>query len=354
MVSASDLMMHLACAVGKCQNQVPESCDIGMYQRHDPKGWDLWPALQAVPGESLRKDATRVPEVRSPTVRRRELGALLRTLRTEQGLTVEQVAERLLCSPSKVSRMETGHRGATLRDVRDLCDLYEVRGDAERDRMMELAREGKQQGWWQSYDLPWATYIGLETEAVSVTEYKSSLVPGLLQTADYMRAVVEAVVPALSADEVNQRVEVRLTRQHRLVQDEPLVLRAVLDEAVLHRAVGGPAVMAAQLRRVIEAASMPNVTVQVVPYDIGAHPAAESNFNLLEFTPPVPDVVYVEGLMGFMYLEQPQDLARYRQIFQHLQILALSEQGSMELIARIKNSYDGSLFLLETPALAQN
>jgi hypothetical protein len=157
-----------------------------------------------------------------------------------------------------------------------------------------------------------------------------------------MRALADAVVPPLTVNEVNQRIEVRLTRQRRLIQREPLILRAMLDEATLHRAVGGPAVMSTQLRYVAEAARTPNVSVQVIPYSAGAHPAQESNFNLLEFTPPVPDVVYVEGLMGFMYLEQPHDLARYRQIFEYLQDLALSEQDSIELIMRIKSSYNGS------------
>jgi transcriptional regulator with XRE-family HTH domain len=291
----------------------------------------------------LRKDAISVPEVRSPTVRRRELGALLRKLRTGQGLTVEQAAGRLMFSMSKLSRMETGHGVAAPRDIRDLCDLYGVADEAERQRMMKLAAEGRKQGWWQSYDVPWATYVGLEAEAVSVTEYRSSLVPGLLQTREYMRALAEAVIPPLTTHEVDQRIEVRLTRQQRLTQSEPLILRAVLDEATLHRVVGGPAVMAAQLRHVADVAREPNISLQIIPYSAGAHPAQESNFNLLEFTPPVPDVVYVEGLMGFMYLEQPHDLKRYRQIFEHLTGLALDEQDSIELVTRIKSSYNGSL-----------
>ena len=135
----------------------------------------------------LRKDATYVPEVRSPTVRRRELGALLRKLRLERGLTVEQAAERLLFSMSKLSRMETGHGVATARDIRDLCDLYGVRDEAEREHMMNLAAESKRQAWWQSYDLQYSTYVGLEAEAVSICAFRSSVVHGLLQTADYAR-----------------------------------------------------------------------------------------------------------------------------------------------------------------------
>ena len=120
-------------------------------------------------------------EVRSPTVRRRELGALLRKLRLEKGLTVEQAASQLLFSMSKLSRMETGHGVATPRDIRDLCDLYGVTDEAERDHMMNLAAEAKQQAWWQSYELNYATYVGLEAEAVAIGDFQSSVVPGLLQ-----------------------------------------------------------------------------------------------------------------------------------------------------------------------------
>ena len=180
-------------------------------------------------------------------MRRRELGALLRTLRTANGLTVEQVAEHLLCSPSKVSRMETGHRGATQRDVRDLCDLYGVPDGAERDRMMTLAREGKRPAWWQSYDLPYSTYVGLEAEAVVIDDFQSSVVPGLLQTADYARAGHMGTLPRLDSEDIERRIEAKLTRQQLLTKAEPPNLNVVFDEAVLHRQVGGPSVMRAQL-----------------------------------------------------------------------------------------------------------
>jgi transcriptional regulator with XRE-family HTH domain len=339
MVSASDLMMHLARAVGKCQIHMPESCDIGMYQRHNPEGWDLWSALQGRPQTLLRKDATRVPEVRSPTVRRRELGAVLRTLRTEQGLTVEQVAERLLCSSSKVSRMETGHRGATLRDVRDLCDLYGVTDPGERDRLMTLAREGKQQAWWQSYDLPYSTYVGLEAEARTIKDYDSAVVPGLLQTADYTRARHEGTMPRLDPAEIEQRVEVTKTRQLLLTRDDPPRFWFVLDEAALHRVVGGSAVMKQQLEGLIEASKLPNVTVQVISYEIGVHPALDSVFTIVEFAGDVPGVVYVEGLVGSIYLERPEDLDRYQQVFARLCTIALSPEDSVALMQKMRAAH---------------
>src|SRR3984885_15299355 len=137
---------------------------------------------------------------------------MLRALRNERGLTVDQVAAQLLCSPSKVSRMETGQRGATLRDIRDLCDLYGLTDPAERERLMTLAREGKQQGWWQSWGLPYSTFVGLEQEAVSMRIFHSAVVPGLLQTAGYARALHQAYLPPLDPEIIEQRVTERLTR----------------------------------------------------------------------------------------------------------------------------------------------
>lgn len=280
-----------------------------------------------------------MPEVRSPTVRRRELGALLRVLRNEKGLTVEQVADRLLCSSSKVSRMETGHGIATLRDIRDLCDLYEVTDKAERERMTRLALEGKKQGWWESYDLDFDTYVGLENEATELKYYQSTIVPGLLQTAAYARAMLDVNIPKLTPDRIDELLEVKLTRQSVLRRELPLSLWAVFDEAALHRLVGGRQVMCAQLGRLVDVSSNPNVTMQVIPYEAGAHPAMDSTFNLLDFAGAVPSVVYVEGLSGWRYLERPAEIEKYQQVFDNLRKLALSPKDSTELIAKIGTTY---------------
>lgn len=281
-----------------------------------------------------------MPDVHSPTVRRRELGALLRALRTEKGMTVEQVAERLLCSPSKVSRLETGHRGATLRDVRDLCDLYGIRDGTERERMMRLAREGKRTGWWQGYDLDYfATYVGLEADAVGIDYYQSAIVPGLMQTEDYARAMHEAGIPKFTPERIDKLIEVRLTRQQLLVKSPPLRLNAVLDEAVLHRVVGGPQVMHGQLNRLVELAGTPSITIQVIPYSVGAHPAMDSTFRILDFADLMPSVVYVEGLVGWIYVERQFDIDRYRLIFDHLRTVALNPQESIKLILKIGAEY---------------
>jgi transcriptional regulator with XRE-family HTH domain len=280
-----------------------------------------------------------VPEVRSPTIRRRELGTLLRKLRQDQGLTVEQVAERLLCSPSKVSRMETGQRGATLRDVRDLCEFYGVTDKETVDRLMNLAREGKQPGWWQSYNLDFATYVGLEQDAIAIRQYQSTTIPGLLQTPEYSRALSDVAVPEVTAERAAELVEVKQRRQGRLAAEPPLPLSVVLDEAVLHRVVGGPAAMSEQLERMIQATRINNVTIRVIPYIAGAHPAMDSTFTILDFTGPVPSLVYVEGLVGWIYLDRAHDITRYEQVFDRLQTSALSPQESVELIAKVGANY---------------
>ena len=310
-----------------------------MYHLHSPKGWDHRSRVMSYSIEVLRKDASLVPEVRSPTVRRRELGALLRGLRLAKGLTVEQAAERLMFSMSKLSRIETGHGAASLRDIRDLCDLYEVNDEAERERMMQLARQGKQQGWWQSYELTYATYVGLEAEAVAIRDYQSSVVPGLLQTADYARAGHEAAMPRLSPDQIEMQIEAKLTRQGLLTQRDPPSFETVLDEATLHRVAGGPEVMAAQLAHLIEASRLPNVTIQVIPFAVGSHPGLESNFNILELPPPTASVVFVEGLVGSMYLERADDLERYRKVFERLQSMALSPKDTISTIAKIRTQF---------------
>jgi transcriptional regulator with XRE-family HTH domain len=284
-----------------------------------------------------------VPEVHgstgSPTVRRRELGALLRGLRNERGLTVDQVAAELLCSPSKVSRMETGQRAATLRDIRDLCDLYGVTEEAERERLMTLAREGKQQGWWQSFSLPHRTYVGLEQDAISLTVFHSTVVPGLLQIAEYTRAIHQAGIPRIDASAIEERVEERRTRQQNLTQGDTPAIEVILDEAVLHRPLGGAAAMRKQLDHLIEMAKRPNINIRVVPYSAGAHPALESNFTILGFAGQAPTIVHAEGLAGQIYLERNQDIERYQLALEVLRDLAMSPQDSVQFIAKIRDTY---------------
>jgi transcriptional regulator with XRE-family HTH domain len=314
-----------------------------MYQPDGSEGWDRWIRAMRNSVRSLGKDVIFVPEVRSPTVRRRELGALLRKLRTDQGLTVEQAAQQLMISMSKLSRMETGHGAATQRDIRDLCDLYDITDQAERNHMMKLAAEGRRQAWWQSYELGYATYVGLEAEAMTISAFQSSVVHGLLHTADYARAGHQGAMPLLDPDQIELQIEAKLTRQRILTRADPPRFSAVLDEAALHRVVGGRQVMAAQLAKILDLAALPNVTIQVLPYDIGAHPATESNFTILELPAPTPGVVFVEGLIGSTYLERDDDLVRYQMIFRKLEAIALSPQGSRDLISEFLCVYEDSL-----------
>jgi transcriptional regulator with XRE-family HTH domain len=279
----------------------------------------------------------------NPILRRRELGFLLRQLRTERGLSIDDVTQRAMFSPTKLSRLETGRVGASARDIRDLCIVYELTDPAERERLMELARGGKQRGWWQRYDLPYAMYIGLEAEAISMKNYDTNVVPGLLQVEGYARAIFEVNEPPYSPAAIEDQVQVRIRRQALLARDDAPLLHYIIDETALRRPVGGRAVMAAQLARIIEVAGMPKVAFQIIPLSVGAHPGLDSNFVILEFgRPMVNDVIYVEGPVGNIYLESGNDLERYKGIFSRLQTMAKSPEGSIALAAKIAATYEDS------------
>ena len=244
-----------------------------------------------------------------------------------------------MCSENKVRRMETNFRAGTPRDVRDLCDLYGVTDEAQRDHMMTLAVEGKQRAWWQSYGLSYEPYVGLEADAIVISAFQSSAVHGLLQTADYARAGHEGAMPRFSPERIERQIEAKLTRQRILMRDNPPRFAVVLDEAALHRMVGGRRVMAAQLAKILEMSALPNVEVQVLPYERGAHPALESNFTILELPSPTPGIVFVEGLIGSTYLEHVEDLKRYHEIFRKLQSIALNPEITNGWIANLSRSY---------------
>ena len=274
---------------------------------------------------------------RTPTNRRRRLGAELRRLREASGLTIDRVAEALECSQSKVSRIETGQVSATPRDVRDMLELYQV-DPALREAMVQIAREARQRGWWHTFvDVPDGVpaYVGLETAATSIDIYMSLIVPALLQTADYARAIIGAVRPDLPRAEIDRRVELRMSRQALLDRDDPPELRVLLDEAVLQRPVGGPAVMAAQLRRLLEDAQRPAVTLRVLPIVTGAHAGMDGPFTIFGFPAPAePDVIALDSAADALYLEGAEDLRRYRRVFERLLPAALPPEESTAFIAR--------------------
>jgi transcriptional regulator with XRE-family HTH domain len=273
-----------------------------------------------------------LPGSGSPTVRRRELGALLRALRTDRGWSVEQVAERLLVSPSKVSRLETGQRGASARDIRDLCELYGV-DEAVREHLTDLAAEGKQQAWWQSRGLPYSTYVGLEQEAASICDFGLALVPGLLQTADYAREVMRAIQPSFGADVIDQRVAARIDRQRILTSEHPPQFEALIDETVLHRLPSSRAVMREQLYRLIAAAELPNVSIRILPFRAGLLPSGNNKFILLDFDQPqVPKIVFIESLTGDWYIEKPEDVHVYEKAVSIMRDMSLSPEGTRQAI----------------------
>ena len=277
----------------------------------------------------------------SPTVRQRELGKRLRELRNQRGLTVEEVADKLLCSATKISRLETAARRPSLRDVRDLCELYDL-DEPTSAEFMTLAREARQQMWWTQYeDLKMDPYLGLEAAAVSITSYSMYYIPALLQTKEYTTEIIRTIAPKMDPHILLERVKARMRRQERLGEDDPPRYRVLLDEAVLHRAVGGPTVMADQLGKVLQAERHGKVTVQVVSFDFGAHAAQDSNFILFEFEEDTNQspVVSVEGLTGMQYLEKPADIIRYREAIEYLGDSALSPRESIALVAEKQRAY---------------
>lgn len=270
----------------------------------------------------------------SPTVRRRRLGAELRRYRELAGLTIDHVAERLDCSASKISRVETGQTGSSPRDVRDMLALYGVDG-AELEELLAVARETRQRGWWQPYgSVLTGAFIGFEAAAQQIRSYEAQCVPGLLQTEAYARNLMQIGTIGRSPDEIDSRVRVRMERQALLTQEDPVDLWCVLDEAALLRPVGGAEVMDEQLDRLVAAAELPHVTLQVLPLNIGAHPGMEGSFVLLSFPDDGdPDTVYVTMSTGGVFQEKPDDLARYSMIFDCLQRMALPPEDSAAFIA---------------------
>ncbi len=281
-----------------------------------------------------------MPARPSPTVRGRRLRHELRKIREEHGLTIEQVSERSGgdWNASTISRWETGDRRIRPVDLRRLLDLYDVHGE-QREVMLTLARQARERGWWRSYSdaVPewFEVYLGLEAEAAVIHDYAAELVPGLLQTADYYRAFMRAAPAAGDKETIERKAAVRLARQERLTGEDPPRFWAVLNEAVIRRVVGGATTMRAQLEHIAETADLAHVTVQVLPFRAGAHPAMDGSFIVLGFPEPTdPDVVYLESQAGSLYLERPPEVGRYAAIFSHLIAKALDPDESRALIAR--------------------
>lgn len=280
----------------------------------------------------------------SPTVRLRRLTAELRRLRKEAGLTGEDVARRLDCDPSWVSRIESGRRMIRAADLLQLLDVYGVHGET-RERLLDLARQARERGWWHPFGniIPewFQAYVGLETEAAELRWYEAELVPGLLQTADYYRAFISTAPQADPPEVIDRKVELRLVRQQRLTEEkDPLRLWAILNEAVLHRRVGDPESMRAQLDHLVHLSERQNITIQVLPFAAGPHPAMDGSFVIIEFPEQAdPDVVYLESQTGSLYLEAPAVIDRYNLVFNHLRAKALDPEQSRAMILRAAKEF---------------
>ena len=275
----------------------------------------------------------------SPTVRRRRLAAELHRLRQASKLTIEQVAESLEWSPGKVSKIENARVSVLPRDARKLLDTYGITEGQERELLLTLARESRERGWWQQYGeaIPewFATYVGLEAEAAVISVYQAEIVPGLLQTQRYAAALHRAELMNATEEEIVRHVAVRMERQARLKQPDAPPLWVVLNEAALRRIVGERAIMHEQLLKLTEAANAPNITLQVLPFSAGAHASMDSAFSIVSFDLPTDgDIVYFEHPTCSLYLEKPDEVARYRLVYEHLRAASLSFDESRRLLAR--------------------
>ena len=275
----------------------------------------------------------------TPTVRLRRLAAELRALRASSGLTRDEVVERTGINVATMYRIEHARVRPQTRTLRTLLDLYGVDKEQQAE-LVGLLRDARERGWLHAYqsELPeqYMNFIGFEGEAEREWNYESLLVPGLLQTEDYARAVIRAGFPTADRDEIERRVEVRVARQEVLQGEAPLQLWGIVDEAALRRQVGGPAVMRAQSGHLLEASDLPNVTLQLIPFDAGAHPSMVGSFIVLQFVEEaIPDVIYVETMAGELFLEAESDVRRYKLIFEHLRAVSASPDASRSLLSSL-------------------
>lgn len=280
-------------------------------------------------------------QLAGPTVLRMAVGARLRRLREACGISREDAGEAIRASHSKISRLELGRVGFKQRDVVDLLTLYGVHDDAERASVLDLARQANTPAWWNDYGdvVPswFEGYLGLEQGASVIRTYQVQFVPGLLQTADYARAVIRLGHHTATEAEIDRRVELRMRRQQILRRaPRPAKLWAALDEAVLHRPVGSPAAMRAQLQHLIAMADHPNVTIQVLPFSVGGHAAAGGPVTLLRFREAaLPDVVYLEQLVSAVHPDRPEDVNRYSHVMDQVAVQAEEPRTSTETLHRL-------------------
>jgi transcriptional regulator with XRE-family HTH domain len=279
----------------------------------------------------------------NPTMLRRQLGAELRRQRERAQRTVAEIAKELGWSESKLSRIETASTGIRETDLGRLLTAYEV-SDSERARITALAGMSRQRAWWEAYGDalldPLTTFIGFEAEASAIYGYECQVVQGLLQTGEYARAIVEIMSVGERPDVIEQRVAARMARQTVLTRQPPPQLCAILDEAVLRRPVGGNEVMQRQLMRLLEVSRQPSITIQVLPFAVGAHRGVDGSFVILEFPDDVDrPLAYSEGMTGGVIRSRSDDLRRYWMSLEALRSAALPPQESTEFIAEVMRAY---------------
>ena len=273
----------------------------------------------------------------TPTASRRTLGVRLRKLRNDAGLTLDDVAERLLLSPAKISRLETGDRMPQLRDVRELGGFYGA-PTVVRDELMELARQARQPGWWQDYRLPPQEdhYVGLEASALVIDTWEPQLIPGLLQTPEYTDAVLGAFPSELGDRSRGVIAQVKVERRKRLLVDGGPQIRVILAEAVLALPMFPADLMRRQFQHLLELSERTQVTLRVLRAAAGAHVGIHGAFVVLEFEPDATDgVVHLEGLAQQEFLEKPDDLRLYRRAFELLGAVADDPDQTRDLLRRL-------------------
>lgn len=274
-----------------------------------------------------------------PTIRLRHFAAEILRLRKEANLTRDDVAEQTNINSATLYRVETARVRPQVRTVITLLDLYCVEKE-QQDQLLALLRESGQRGWLQSFEGKlsdqYASYISFESEAEAVWNYESLFIPGLLQTEGYARSVISGTLPEASKKEIEALVQARMKRQGVLTQPNPLKLWAIIDEAAIRRRVGSENQRAEQLAKLQELADYPNITLQVIPFNAGAHPGMPGSFVVMRFAEAVgPDVVYIDSMAGDLFLEEVADVNRYKVVFEHLRAVALSPSASAELVAQV-------------------
>jgi hypothetical protein len=272
------------------------------------------------------------------TLQQRRLAKALRRLREDARLSLEEAAPKLDWSASKLGRIETAQQGVDVHGVRSMLDLYNV-GGAQWTEIVELTRDARRKGWWHAYGVSNAGFLALETDAAVVYSYQLGNVPGLLQTADYARAVFRGSRPQRTEAELDHHVQMRLFRQRRLTADPLLELAAIVDETVLRRPIGGVEVMRGQLRHLVSQAALPSVSFQILPVSVGVHQGMNGAFSVLGFADPdEPAVAYTEDAVKAVHVDKEAEVRGYKLVFDQLRSEALSPRDSVALLEQLAAS----------------